>query len=102
MKKAMSQMLAQGDVLLIGVDAIPKGAQSVADGVVALGEATGHAHRLAQKANLFRLSSGEMYVEALGGGSLVHEEHGALALDGLYRVVIQREFDGQYSRQVTD
>lgn len=98
----MKAMMAQGDVLLIGVSEIPKDAAAVPGGVVALGEVTGHAHRLTAPANLYRTSGGEMYIKALGGGSLVHEEHSALALDGLYRVIIQREFDGEYSRQVMD
>jgi len=97
-------MLAQGDVLLIKEGAMPSGVlEAVPDGVVARGEATGHAHRLGMKARLYRLApSMELWVDAREGGSLTHEEHGALDLKGLYRVVIQREYDGAYSRLVTD
>ncbi len=95
-------MLAQGDVLLVSVEKIPAGLKHEEDGVVARGEATGHAHRLVGDATLLRDPvSRALYIEA-HGGTLVHEEHAPHRLEGRFRVVIQREYDGQYSRQVAD
>lgn len=103
----MKQM-AQGDVLLIAVDKIPKNAVEVPrDGdrvVLAYGEVTGHSHGISDvKARMMRFN-GEGFLEIGGrGATLKHEEHGEITIKpGAYRVVLQREYAYGATRQVAD
>lgn len=99
-------MYRQGDVLLVPVPAALGWEDPVTNGraVLALGEATGHAHVL--EAPGVRLTigvRGRFVVVPPGGASLVHEEHGRIAIpEGAYRVVIQREYDPRGDRDVLD
>jgi hypothetical protein len=79
--------------------------------VLALGEATGHAHTVAAPdAELLGdpESVGERFLRIVTAARLTHEEHAAIPLPaGLYRVVRQREYasarDGSaWYRQVAD
>jgi len=98
----MDQQYRQGDVLLIRVESVPGKLQRVprdAEGrvVLAEGEATGHAHAIADKgAELLEradLQDRFLRVLAEGGVSLVHNEHEAITLPpGSYQVMRQREF----------
>lgn len=88
-------MYRQGDILIVKVDRIPEDAWSVDHCVIALGEATGHRHRIESGAEQLRTASGDQYVRVIAPlVELVHEEHGTVILPGpaLYRVVHQREF----------
>ena len=62
--------------------------------VLAYGEATGHAHAIADAdAELIELETGERFLVTARGVSLRHEEHAAVELPpGSYRVVRQREY----------
>jgi len=64
--------------------------------VLAEGEATGHAHAIAEKrAHLYGDSLANRFLRILdeGGVDLVHEEHATIHLDpGSYRVVRQRQW----------
>ena len=62
--------------------------------VLAYGEATGHAHAIADAdAELIELETGERFLVTARGVSLRHEEHEAVELPpGSYRVVRQREY----------
>ncbi len=78
------------------------------NGVIARGEQTGHAHRvaassLAAGAVLYLLGR-EMYLRAPAEGAVVvHDEHQPIQLPaGSYAVVNQQEFDGLRWRQVLD
>jgi len=90
----------QGDVLLVRVkeDVLSRPHRSVArDGgriVLAYGEATGHAHAVAEpEAELIELETGERFLVTPRGVSLRHEEHDPIELPpGTYRVVRQREY----------
>ena len=101
-------MIRQGDVLLTRVHALPPGVirKPAADGrvVLAYGEVTGHAHALdAALSELFEARAGTLYLRASAGAHLVHEEHGAIALDpGVYRVTRQREYAPDAIRPVAD
>lgn len=91
------------------VDAIPAEARRspLPHGVLAHGEITGHSHRVddLQSAALFAgRSAGEIFVEVFGNvARIVHEEHGAIALQpGSYHVWRQREYTPEAIRIVTD
>jgi hypothetical protein len=86
----------QGDVLLLGVPAIPADAtRQTRRGrlVLAEGEATGHAHAILEPdAREFRVGD-ERFVLVRSAAQLIHEEHATIDLPpGAYRVVIQREY----------
>jgi hypothetical protein len=70
--------------------------------VVALGEATGHAHAILEPdAREARTPAGERFLRLPTAARLVHEEHAAIDLaPGLYRIVIQREYQPQPRRGV--
>ena len=103
----------QGDVMLVRVDTIPTDAAPCkvkGDVILAFGEVTGHAHRLASgtvapfaKGGVWSPTA-ERYIQALEGAKLTHEEHGAIALEpGNYRVIQQREYvPGALARNVAD
>ncbi len=101
-------MYRQGDVLLIPAKSIPPGAKKVSREqgriVLALGEATGHAHAVETLgAELFAGPDARYLNVPSTGASLVHEEHGAIALpEGTYKVVLQREYSPQEIRRVSD
>ena len=61
--------------------------------VLAEGEATGHAHAIAEPdAREFRVGD-ERFVLVRSAAQLIHEEHATIDLPpGAYRVVIQREY----------
>jgi hypothetical protein len=107
-------MYRQGDVLLVPVheaaarvilrDAAakpvaPEGGRLI----LALGEATGHAHAAsASHATLYGLH-GDRYLHVREVTPLLHEEHAPIELPpGLYRVVRQREYDPDRDRFVRD
>ncbi len=86
----------QGDVLLLEVDQIPDGATDITPKsgpiVLALGEATGHAHAI-QRGGVRLLERGaRRYLDVKKPVSIKHEEHDAIALPpGLYET---RDFKG--------
>ncbi len=93
-------MYRQGDILLVAIDAptmVPGAVPRDERGriVLALGEATGHAHAIHDRAVTFHqtTSSAFLLVDEPEGANLVHEEHATIHLPpGAYRVVRQREF----------
>jgi hypothetical protein len=102
-------MFRQGDVLIVPIaaDAVP--AATLAAGplsrrphepmVLALGEATGHAHAVVareDKGFLFPAPSEAQpaFLHLPLGGKVVHEEHATIPLpEGWFRVVRQREYE---------
>jgi hypothetical protein len=102
----MNKLYRQGDVGLLRIDGLPEGArlETVSDTLVlALGEATGHSHRLcADGATLYKVDETDFF-EIKQRGELVHEEHDAIALDpGFYKVIRQREYTPEQIRRVVD
>src|SRR5688572_11710444 len=106
------KLYRQGDVLLQCVDEIPSDAvECMVDGdvILAYGEVTGHAHRLADgttkpfaKGGMWSPTA-ERFIQALEGAELTHEEHSAIKLaPGCYRVIQQREYHPQEIRRVAD
>lgn len=88
-------MWRQGDVFMAAVEGIPEQAQKLDHGVLAEGEMTGHAHRIADRrqAELYE-HRGQLYVQVIADqAAIVHDEHHEIALrQGCYRVWRQREF----------
>ena len=105
----MIGQIRQGDVLLIPVEVQPPAALLPQDEVIlALGEITGHAHRLG--GTVLEWTEGDKrYVRVLERpGILTHEEHDPIPVpvvppEQTFRVVAQREWDlSEQWRKVTD
>ena len=107
--------MRQGDVFVVGVEAIPSGCSGVPleDGrvILAHGEVTGHAHAVVDAdattalppALLFEAPDGQRYLLVDRPCALAHEEHGQIALaPGAYKVVRQREYSPEEIRNVAD
>lgn len=90
----------QGDILLERVDAAPfdAGGQRVRheDGVIALGEVTGHAHVLTGDGELVSQRGRLMALVGPEGAEVVHDEHDSLELEeGIWVVHRQTEYVGK-------
>lgn len=86
-------MYRQGDILLIPTgEGLPADAKAAPDGVLAEGEATGHAHRLGEGGQRFVREGGAQFVRVEGPVARVtHEEHGTLELPGPAVYIVQRQ-----------
>jgi hypothetical protein len=85
----------QGDVVLRQVASLPRSADLVSGGVLAVGEATGHSHRFADGGS-FALweKHGRRFVEVMKPATLIHEEHKSLVIPpGIYEQLAEQEFD---------
>lgn len=100
----MKGMIRQGDVLLIPVTdhrvKVPAHILPVSEVVLAEGELTGHAHRLAGREVYEWSVSGQRYVRVVDDrpGTIAHEDHdpvpaAVIEPNVTYRVVQQREWD---------
>ena len=105
----MQKIIRQGDVMLVRDDTIDISAakpEKPTKGycVLADGEATGHAHRVAQAvAAIWVVGEAMRVLQVKAKTTLQHEEHSHLDLDpGLYRVVRQREYSPEAIRNVAD
>jgi hypothetical protein len=105
----------QGDILLLPitesavprtVDALPtKPRDARGRLVLALGEATGHAHAIEGEATLYVAPDPMLigHLRLAEDTRIVHEEHAAIALPkGWYRVIRQREYIPGAVRMVAD
>ena len=100
----------QGDVLLVAVPAVPQDARPLPRDrgriVLALGEATGHAHAIADpQAALLETELQQRFLNVLadGGVLLRHEEPDPILLPGgAYQVRRQREYVPGDWRMVAD
>ncbi|MGV9327547.1 hypothetical protein [Streptosporangium sandarakinum] len=108
-------MYRQGDILIVPVteEAVPPSVRTAPSAprdargrlVLALGEATGHAHAVVGPGTLVRglhpMDPDHLHLP--GGGRVVHEEHAAIPLPrGWYRVQRQREYIPGAFRVVAD
>jgi hypothetical protein len=115
----------QGDVILVQVSSLPKGCVP-AEGqarkiVLALGEATGHHHRIEDhvtigpeaaaeiaeaaiaRARLYVAPTGERFLEVKETVTLLHEEHSPHTIPpGIYELPVQMEYDASLMRRVQD
>jgi len=96
-------MYRQGDLLFVE-DTIPGDAQEQEDGVLALGEVTGHRHRIEDRVKAVMMVVGAVsYVHAMQEADIVHEEHDTITLPvGDWRVIRQREYRPDGWVQVAD
>lgn len=116
MKSTPITMFRQGDVLLISVNEIPKGAAETTERdpgriVLAYGEVTGHAHAIYEpltkatpdgKARIWDAGA-ERFLQVLEVTSVRHEEHAPVSLaPGVYKVVRQVEYTPEEIRRVAD
>lgn len=101
----------QGDVYLVPVEEIPGDAKEVKPGirghVLAEGEETGHAHRIAdvEKAVLLTDQYSKMFIEIFDAVELKHEEHHIQTIPtGKYEVRRVLEYDhfAEEARRVQD
>lgn len=106
MKKVEEKVWRQGDVLIRQVSEIPAGERKPqADGCLAYGEVTGHAHRVSslEDAGLFHVGAGMFLSVGENGVSILHEEHDTIALPpGNFEIVRQREYAPEEIRNVAD
>ena len=100
--------IRQGDVLLLPVEVMPPLIEARPEAILALGEVTGHAHRLT--GNVLDWTVGDRrFVRVLEmPGSISHEEHdptpaAVVPAGQTFEVIAQREWDlaGQW-QQVRD
>jgi hypothetical protein len=98
------KMWRQGDLLIIKVDKIPKGAVKQHNRILAEGEVTGHIHEL-NKGDLYLDADGFLYFKTPENETvtLSHQEHKAIDFDaGDYIVLRQREYTPTGWKQVAD
>ena len=105
------QVLRQGDVLLVQVAELPKGAkrEKPENGrvILAHGEVTGHAHAIAVKPKapvaVAWSANAERFLQVMEKTTLRHEEHGVVDLNpGIYHIAIQVEYTPAELRRVQD
>lgn len=96
----------QGDVRIVMVSSIPKGNRKPqADGCLAYGEVTGHAHKVSslEDAGLFHVGDGMFLSVGENGVNIIHEEHDTINLPaGDFQVIIQKEYAPEAIRNVQD
>ena len=86
-----------GDVFLREIAELPTAARRTlveGDVILAYGEVTGHAHRIATPGVAMWNASTQEYLTVETPAALTHEEHGTITLPpGTYEVIHQREWD---------
>jgi len=96
-KNQTTRIIRHGDILLRQVTSIPSGAKILTSNILALGENTGHSHKLSGDFQMyeFKEKNGELkYLEILDEVKLSHQEHSTLVLPkGKYVVVNEREYN---------
>ena len=97
------KMHRQGDVLFVKIDTLPEEALSERKNAILVeGEVTGHAHRL-KGGKVWETEAGILFVAAVVGSQIVHEEHHTIDLEpGYWHVVRQREYSPEEIRWVVD
>ena len=104
----MTNIIRQGDVLLVPVARLPEAAieqKLAAPLVLAYGEVTGHAHQIKEHAKIRCWSAGaERFIRAIETTALTHEEHSPVLLEKgvTYKQIIQVEEKGPEVRRVAD
>lgn len=94
-----------GDVLLSPINQLPRHSQTKSGVTLALGEVTGHSHRIFETQHAQMYSAGaDTYLEIKSQqATLVHEEHRPITLErGVYKVWMQREYRPDANRWVED
>jgi hypothetical protein len=116
MKQQKVSTFRQGDVLVQRIDDRARSGKDVSEGgriVLAHGEVTGHAHQVVEAGTKVDDTPAAAFFEEPDGTrvlfvnrpcSLIHQEHGPIALaPGCYKVVRQREYVApELNRSVAD
>lgn len=105
MKRLTATVWRQGDVFVVAVDGLPRGRRESHSLVLAQGEITGHAHRIAENdAASASLIDKRLFLEVTKDtATLTHDEHAPIALPrGTYEIRIQREYAPAEIRRVVD
>ena len=99
----------QGDVWIEGIKNIPQEAKAVkrtGDVILAYGEVTGHAHRIAAPLDAVDVlqEAERIILNVRTPVTVTHEEHGPIVLEpGIYASYVQREYDPiEEERRVVD
>ncbi len=103
--KTPAPMYRHGDIMVAAVSQIPEGALPLAHRTLALGEVTGHSHRIEDPDTAEVLQyRGVRYIRVTAEQArLVHEEHHPIILPrGTYRCWHQREYTPTAVRRVID
>jgi hypothetical protein len=101
MEKALV-MQRPRDVLFVKVADLPAALVERKNNIQVEGEATGHAHRLTA-GQIWQTRERLLYLRAVAGSKIVHEEHAPLDLEpGDFQVMRQREYSPEVIRWVRD
>lgn len=98
-------MWRHGDVMIAAVDALPIEAKIKPTAVLALGELTGHSHRIEDASTAEILEwRGQMFVRVTASTArVIHQEHKPITLPrGSYHFWFQREYTPQAIRRIVD
>lgn len=99
-------LFRHGDVLIQRIEGAVSGrGKKLPHRVLALGEVTGHAHRVQESAGalLYRLGPDLLLEVTADAVTVVHEEHAPIRLErGAYRVWRQREYSPEEIRVIRD
>lgn len=101
----VKKLARQGDILFIRIDELPSAVKKAPDMIVAHGEVTGHAHRVAMDsgATLLEAIGGDKFVEAEAEWTVTHDEHGPIKFEaGRWEARRQREYTPEAIRRVLD
>jgi hypothetical protein len=102
----MDTIYRQGDVLIRRISSLPTQKAALrANGVLAYGEVTGHAHKVEQltRAEVLEIGAGLYMRVSEEGVRIVHEEHAPITLPaGNYEIEIQREYTPAGIQNVAD
>lgn len=86
------EIYRQGDVILERIERMMDDAHRLDRDWIALGEVTGHAHRI-DVGELFENRDGDLFLRVDQLTRITHEEHKTLTLPrGDYRIVIKRQY----------
>ncbi len=104
--KQKPQIYRQGDVLIISTSSIPQNLVKTKKVTLALGEVTGHHHSILSE-NVVGFAEVETalakYIEVKESAVLTHQEHDPITLPkGVYKAVIQKEYEPGQLRNVAD
>ncbi|GCE31159.1 hypothetical protein KDA_66430 [Dictyobacter alpinus] len=92
-------MHRQGDVLFVKVADLPDALVERRTDILVEGEATGHAHRLTTGQS-WQSNAGQLFLSAVLGSKIVHEEHAPIELEpGYWQVIRQREYSPKAFRK---
>jgi hypothetical protein len=98
-------MWRHGDILIAGIESVPKHAKPMPGAILAHGEVTGHSHRMETPEGINLWSVGEtIFLQVVEvSAKLIHEEHAPIELPrGFYRVWRQREYTPTAIVRVSD